>query len=108
MLRLAQPDDSTTPRPINSRRMGMLVLWLLGGSYRDIAHIHSIAHQTVIDYLNKMMTKEQRNQARFQTKLSFETLMIYHRWLREHPEVFNSNDPIAIARDMLANVSVED
>jgi hypothetical protein len=107
-LKLTAPEEPTFTPHINIRRQTMLVLWLLGGSYRDIGHINSIAHQTVIDYLNKLMSKDERNAARFQVRLGLDKLLIYQRYLREHPELFSTMDPVAIARTLLATVSVED
>jgi hypothetical protein len=86
-LKLTAPEEPTFTPHINIRRQTMLVLWLLGGSYRDIGHINS---------------------ARFQVRLGLDKLLIYQRYLREHPELFSTMDPVAIARTLLATVSVED
>ena len=105
-LRLTKPDEEASPQR-SPRRLGMLVLWLLGGSYRDIGHLYSIAHQTVIDYIDKLMSRQERNKFRLQTRLAHESLVIYAREFNRRTELHHLA-PMEIAKELLASTSVED
>lgn len=91
-----------------TRRLWLAASWLLGASWRNLAHMHQVAAPTVLAVVNRILPKEARSEQRIGYNLELEKISLYHASFNKNLQYLSSLTPLEIAQWLLANTDLED
>lgn len=85
------------------RRKWMTAAWLLGASYRQLALLHGITKATILQSVDKEMSKDDRASARLGGKLSYSALEWYYHAFVSNAKLLATFSPPAAAEWLLSH-----
>lgn len=107
LLSRARPTPVKGNESQHSRRRYMLVMWLLSASFRQLSYEFEIAHQTVLNYVDKLMHSEERRQLRIAGFMSSEHYWLFRQNYRKNEEYLATLPPAEAAKWLYDNTDKE-